>query len=94
MVTPTELDDFGIGFSLTEGIINQVPDILDVSVIERENGLEVAMTVNEDCFARLAGQRRNLTGRTGCGLCGAESLDQALCDESAHPGDGHDTGPR
>ncbi|MDH3903688.1 MAG: formate dehydrogenase accessory sulfurtransferase FdhD [Xanthomonadales bacterium] len=78
MVTPTALDDFGVGFSLTEGIIDQVADILDVSVIERENGLEVAMKVNEDIFARLAGQRRNLTGRTGCGLCGAESLDQAM----------------
>jgi len=78
MATPTALEDFGVGFSLTEGIINQIPDILDVSVIERENGLEVAMTVNEDCFGRLAGQRRNLAGRTGCGLCGAESLDQAL----------------
>ena len=78
MATPTALEDFGIGFSLTEGIINQTQDILDVSVIERDNGLEVAMTVNGDCFERLAGQRRNLTGRTGCGLCGAETLDQAL----------------
>ena len=78
MVTPTALEDFATGFSLTEGIINQPPDILDVSVIERENGLEVAMTVNENCFVRLDGQRRNLVGRTGCGLCGAESLDQAM----------------
>ncbi len=78
MVTPTALEDFATGFSLTEGIIRQAPDILDVSVIDRENGLEVAMTVNEDCFERLDTQRRNLVGRTGCGLCGAESLDQAM----------------
>ncbi|MGB5487365.1 MAG: formate dehydrogenase accessory sulfurtransferase FdhD, partial [Lysobacterales bacterium] len=78
MVTPTALEDFAIGFSLTEGIINQPPDILDVAIIERENGLEVAMTVSEDCFEQLDGQRRNLVGRTGCGLCGAESLDQAM----------------
>jgi len=78
MVTPSALEDFAIGFSLTEGIINQPSDILATSVIARENGLELAMTVNEDCFARLAGQRRNLVGRTGCGLCGAESLDQAM----------------
>ena len=58
MVTPTALEDFAIGFSLTEGIIRQPPDILEISVIERENGLEAAMTVNEDCFERLAGQRR------------------------------------
>lgn len=78
MVTPTALEDFAIGFSLTEGIIGQPSDILEISVIERENGLEVAMAVNEDCFERLADQRRNLVGRTGCGLCGAESLDQAM----------------
>lgn len=78
MVTPTALEDFAIGFSLTEGIIKRPSDILEISIIERENGLEAAVTVNEDCFERLAGQRRNLVGRTGCGLCGAESLDQAM----------------
>lgn len=78
MVTPRNLEDFATGFSLTEGIIRQVSDILDVAVIEREKGLELAMTVNEACFARLGEQRRNLVGRTGCGLCGAESLEQAM----------------
>ena len=78
MATPTALEDFAIGFSLTEGIIKRLSDILEISVIERENGLEAAVTVSEDCFERLAGQRRNLVGRTGCGLCGAESLDQAM----------------
>jgi FdhD protein len=78
MATPTALEDFATGFSLTEGIINQPSDVLDVSVIARENGLELAMTINEDCYARLDSQRRNLVGRTGCGLCGAESLDQAM----------------
>ena len=71
MVTPTALEDFATGFSLTEGIIERPSDILELAVIERENGLEAAMTINEDCFERLAGQRRNLVGRTGCGLCGA-----------------------
>lgn len=78
MATPTALEDFAIGFSLTEGIIRRPSDILEISVIERENGLEAAVIVSEDCFERLAGQRRNLVGRTGCGLCGAESLDQAM----------------
>ncbi len=63
---------------MTEGIINQAADILDSSVIEREKGLELAITVNQECFKRLDSQRRNLVGRTGCGLCGAESLDQAM----------------
>ena len=78
MTTPDALDDFAIGFSLTEGIINQPSDVLDVAVIEREKGLELAITVNEACFSQLDSQRRNLVGRTGCGLCGAESLDQAM----------------
>jgi FdhD protein len=78
MATPSDLEDFGLGFSLTEGIIDSVDDLLATSVIPREQGLEVAMTVSEDCYDRLATQRRNLTGRTGCGLCGAETLEQAV----------------
>jgi len=78
MATPTELEDFATGFSLTEGIIEQPSDILDSSVIEREKGLELVITVNQTCFDRLDSQRHNLVGRTGCGLCGAESLDQAM----------------
>ena len=78
MVTPTALEDFAIGFSLTEGIIKRPSDVLEIAVIERENGLEAAITVNSDCFEQLDAQRRNLVGRTGCGLCGAESLDQAM----------------
>ncbi len=80
MATPSELEDFATGFSLTEGIINQLSDLLEMSVIARENGLEVAMTIGQDCFARLVEQRRNLVGRTGCGLCGAESLEQVTRD--------------
>ena len=78
MVTPSSLEDFAVGFSLSEGIISRPSDILDISRIVREKGLELAIRVNEECFARLAKQRRNLVGRTGCGLCGAESLDQAM----------------
>jgi FdhD protein len=78
MATPSDLEDFALGFSLTEGIIDDAADLLATQVIPRDNGIEVAMQVTERCFARLATQRRNLTGRTGCGLCGSESLDQAL----------------
>jgi len=83
MMTPSSLEDFAVGFSLTEGIINRPSDILDVSRIVREKGLELAIRVNEECFARLARQRRNLVGRTGCGLCGAESLEQAMRNPTA-----------
>jgi len=78
MATPADLEDFGLGFSLTEGIIDRVSDLLSTRIAGREKGVEVAMTISEHCFDRLSTQRRNLTGRTGCGLCGAESLDQAM----------------
>jgi len=78
MATPADLEDFGLGFSLTEGIIDSVNDLLATRVVPREQGIEVAMTVAEACHDRLATRRRNLAGRTGCGLCGAESLEQAM----------------
>jgi len=78
MATPSELEDFAIGFSLTEGIIRHFAELAGINVIPREDGLEVALRVTEECFTRLDRQRRNLVGRTGCGLCGAESLEQAM----------------
>jgi FdhD protein len=78
MVSPLNLEDFAIGFSMTEGIITTPADVADLKIIQRAEGLEAALTVNEDCFSRLEKQRRNLVGRTGCGLCGAESLQQAM----------------
>ena len=83
MVTPSELEDFAIGFSLTEGIIEHPADVTGMQVIARDDGLEAALTVNEDCFARLDTQRHNLVGRTGCGLCGTESLEQAIRSPAA-----------
>jgi FdhD protein len=78
MATPSDLEDFGLGFSLTEGIIDTASDLLSIRVLPRDLGLELAMVIGENCFDRLSVQRRNLTGRTGCGLCGAESLQQAI----------------
>lgn len=78
MATPADLEDFALGFSLTEGMIGAVDDLLATRVIPREGGIEVAMTISEDWFDRLSTQRRNLVGRTGCGLCGAENIQQAL----------------
>ena len=78
MATPEHLEDFALGFSLTEGIIGGVGDLIATRVVPREGGLEVAMTIEEAWFDRLSTQRRNLTGRTGCGLCGAEKIEQAL----------------
>jgi FdhD protein len=78
MATPADLEDFALGFSITEGIIGGKDDLLAVRVLPRDGGIEVAMTITEPWFDRLTTQRRNLTGRTGCGLCGAERIEQAL----------------
>lgn len=77
MATPDALEDLAIGFSLTEGIIDHHSDMQDLTILVRENGIEAAMNIREDCFNRLERQRRNLVGRTGCGLCGTESLAHA-----------------
>lgn len=78
MVSPDDLEDFALGFSLTEGIIGSPADLLAIRIVPREGGIEAALTITEPWFERLATQRRNLTGRTGCGLCGAERIEQAL----------------
>lgn len=78
MATPSDLEDFGLGFSLTEGLIGTPSDLLATRIIPRPGGVELAMTITEDWFDRLATHRRNLAGRTGCGLCGAENIEQAL----------------
>jgi FdhD protein len=78
MATPADLEDFALGFSLTEGLIGGVEDLMATRVVLREGGIEVAMTISDDWFDRLSTQRRNMAGRTGCGLCGAETIQQAL----------------
>lgn len=78
MMTPADLEDFAIGFSLSEGIIERVGELRGIEVHAREQGLEIDLSVAPAREAALKDRRRNLTGRTGCGLCGAESLEQAI----------------
>ena len=78
MATPLDLEDFAIGFSLSEGIVDSADDILDIEIVEDDNGIVLSLMIPEKPFTTLKGQRRNLTGRTGCGLCGAETLEQAI----------------
>ena len=78
MATPGDLEDLGIGFSLSEGILQAPEQMLDLEVHERELGVELAMTISAEAFAVLKERRRNLVGRTGCGLCGVQSLEQAM----------------
>ncbi len=78
MSTPEDLDDFAIGFSLSEDIVQRSDEIFDVQIQRQAQGIEVHLTIAAAQFAKLKQRRRNLTGRTGCGLCGAESLAQAI----------------
>lgn len=76
MASPTELEALALGFSLTEGIVSCVEDIYAIDIITQENGIEVSLTISSQSFMKLKSRRRNLAGRTGCGICGAESLEQ------------------
>ena len=78
MASPNDLEDFALGFSLTEGIIESPEELYDLEVEQAPEGLSVSMRISNERFAALKAQRRNMTGRTGCGLCGTESLEQAL----------------
>ena len=91
MATPADLADFGLGFSLSEGIIGRPDELLDITVEAVEDGIEVRMAIALDRFAALKDRRRNLTGRTGCGLCGVDSLKQAVRHPAPVASDAHFT---
>jgi FdhD protein len=77
MATPTDLEEFGIGFSITEGIVECAEQIRSIEVIESELGIEVRMWIDPDRQKYLLSRRRAIAGPVGCGLCGIESLEQA-----------------
>ncbi|MEO5793677.1 MAG: formate dehydrogenase accessory sulfurtransferase FdhD [Rhodoferax sp.] len=78
MASPADLEDFARGFSLTEGIVDTVGQIRDIELVVSEQGHTLQIQIAAGCFARLKDRRRNLTGRTGCGLCGTDSLAHAV----------------
>ena len=78
LATPQDLEDFALGFSLSEGILQNKSELYDVEIITQPLGIELRLDVATEAFVKLKERRRNLVGRTGCGLCGAESLEQAL----------------
>lgn len=78
LATPQDLEDFALGFSLSEGILQDKSELYGIEIIRQEQGIELRLEVATECFVKLKERRRNLAGRTGCGLCGAESLEQAL----------------
>jgi formate dehydrogenase accessory protein FdhD len=74
-----------VGFSLSEGIVASASEVHDVEAVAVAGGIEVRMTIASERFVALKERRRNLAGRTGCGLCGTESLQHAIRDLSQVP---------
>ena len=83
MATPLDLEVFAIGFSLTEGIVDSVAEIYDIEIDAGCDGIEVRIEIAQRAFMALRAHRRTLAGRTGCGVCGTESL--ALLDLAPAP---------
>ena len=78
MASPLDLEDFGLGFSLSEGILGSKAELFDLAVVRQEAGAEIRMAITLDRFSQLRERRRSLIGRTGCGICGVESLADAV----------------
>lgn len=78
MASPVDLEDFAVGFSLTEGIIEHAGEIHELEVVEGAQGMELRMWIEAGRRAALEERRRTLAGPTGCGLCGLDSLQQAV----------------
>ncbi|WP_176037731.1 formate dehydrogenase accessory sulfurtransferase FdhD [Brucella tritici] len=78
MATPDNLEDFAIGFTLTENIVDHVSEIEAVEVVAFEKGIDVQIRLSERPEQRLAARRRFMAGPVGCGLCGIDSIEHAL----------------
>jgi len=78
LATPADIEDFALGFTLNENIIDKLSDIESLEIVPLPEGIEVRMNLSPTHQARLDQRERRLMGVSGCGLCGIESLAQAL----------------
>lgn len=78
MATPQDLEDFAIGFSLTEGVVRCTADIKSIDLVRSRDGVELRMWLADGNSQRLRERRRRIAGPTGCGLCGIESLAESI----------------
>jgi FdhD protein len=78
MTTPQDLEDFAIGFSLSEGIIGSCADIESLDIVPVDDGVELRMWLSQPKADRLRERRRRIAGPSGCGLCGVETIAEAM----------------
>lgn len=78
LASPSDLEEFALGFTLSEGICANARDFYEIEVTQSIAGITLQIQIASEAFAKLKERRRNLIGRTGCGLCGTDSLDQAI----------------
>lgn len=78
MASPNDLVDFAYGFSIAEGIVDRMADIGSVSTESKGSGASISIKISEGHAALLSERKRNVAGRTGCGLCGISEMDQVL----------------
>lgn len=78
LASPTDLEDFALGFALSEGIVGAASDVRGIDLETRQDGIVVQLEIATACEVRLKQRRRAMAGRTGCGLCGVETLPEVL----------------
>jgi FdhD protein len=78
MGTPRDLRDFAVGFSLSEGVVQSADEIEQLDIVDLDDGIELRMWLRPSKAERLSERRRHVAGPTGCGLCGIESIAEAV----------------
>jgi FdhD protein len=93
MGTPQNLRDFAIGFSLSEGVVQSADEISSLDIVELDDGIELRMWLAQSKADQLGERRRHIAGPTGCGICGIESIAEAIRPAAVVP-HGHSFAPR
>jgi FdhD protein len=78
MGTPRDLRDFAIGFSLSEGVVQSADEIASLDIVELDDGIELRMWLAPDKAEPISERRRHIAGPTGCGICGVDSIAEAV----------------
>ncbi len=78
LASPADLEDYAVGFTVSEGLVGNPGEIQSVEVARGSESIEVRIGIAGERFSELLRRRRNLTGRSGCGLCGAETVEEAI----------------